>query len=100
MGMVAHPGGPVGWRMSQPVAGMGYLPVVRVKIVKTWHPCSRCRRPVHEREVSMRREEFVRVYVTNVILTEPWDGPQVDAGEFHHCEDPQPYEIRIPDGVW
>jgi hypothetical protein len=47
----------------------------------------------------MKREDFVRLYTMNVILTPPFDGPQVEVGEFHRCKDPQPYELQVPLGL-
>lgn len=69
-----------------------------MNITQVWSVCRDCRRPVVETQLR-DGQVFPEIKVTNVILTHPWTGPQVDTGDAHECREPQPYEIVVPLGL-
>lgn len=57
-----------------------------MKITKTWYRCPRCHLPVIDTDLPLEPGEvFPEVVTTEVIITPPYEGPQVDTEYPHNC---------------
>jgi hypothetical protein len=58
-----------------------------MQLTSEWFRCSRCYSPITEHETISKdpRDIFPQVVQTEVVVTPPLDGPQVDTGHPHEC---------------